>query len=270
VKALSEFARLLMKFESMPDMLEVNQTSDGLLIAVGMPWDAGVFIQEYWLAEDVYYAIANRRDDAIEISVAEWKGGVGERLMKPWVIASNTVSHLKVNNLLNDYSGSLVAISLNDNPVHGLLRTPQPLPEFIAPAPLERILTIEGLNGTGDRNTKIWCLQPRVLDETDQTILLSLHVPAQTGTIFFRKRGTPDHLPMCSVIKARSETLSVEEHDDVFIIGTHEIPDVRFHEAALEVKAPDISRERMVAISGRVLCRGGAGFSLARGIIAAA
>lgn len=267
MKALNKFAGFLMAFESMPDMLEISQTSDGALIAVGLPWEAGVFIQEYWLAEDAYYAIANSRGDAVEISVAEWKGEVGERLMKPCVVAPNTVQHLKINSLLNDYSGSLIAISLNDNPVHGLLRAPRPLPEPIGPAPRESILTIDGLNGTGDRNTKTWCLQPRVTADADRTIRLTIHVPAHTGTIFFRKHSTPDYLPMCAVIEARSETLSIEEHDDVFVIGTHEIPDVWFHEAALEVEVPDISRERMAAISGRVLSRGGAGFSLTRGII---
>jgi hypothetical protein len=240
---------------------------DGTLIAVGLPWDGTVFIQEYWSQGIPHYAIANGSTETAEIAVAEWHGVVGRRLMGPWTVAPNTVQCCEIKHLVTDYSGSLIAVSLNTNPIYGLLRAPKPLSGLIDWEKLEGILTIEGLNGTGDRNANIRCLQPQLVFDPGQTISLKLQIPENIGTLFFEETGPPGRLPQATVTGVTSNTLSVEVRDGSFVVGVQQMPGPAIHEIALAVKIPEVEVETMAAFFGRVASSSGAGFYFGRGLI---
>jgi len=256
-----------MNFQSKPDTLQVSRHANGALIAVGLPWDNGVFIQEYWSQGVPHYAMVNVSNEAAEVSVAEWNGRVGRRLMGPWTVAPHSVQCCAIQDLVIGYSGPLIAVSMNNNPVYGLLKAPQPPAGLLKWEKVEGILTVDGLNGTGDRHANLWCLQQQLIFDPGQVISLTLQVPENTGTLVFEETSLSGHLPQGVVIGATSKTLSVEVRDKSFIIGAQESPGTARHAVALAVKIPEVEVETLVAIVGRVACRSGAGFSLARGVI---
>jgi hypothetical protein len=240
---------------------------DGTLIAVGLPWDGTVFIQEYWSQGIPHYAIANVSNETAEVAVAEWHGVVGRRLMGPWTVAPNTVQCWEIKDLVTGYSGSLIAVSLNTNPIYGLLRAPKPLSGPIDWDKLEGILTIEGLNGTGDRNANIRCWQPQLVFDPGQTISLKLQIPENIGTLFFEQTRPPGRLPQATVTGVTSNTLSVEVRDGSFVVVVQQMPGPAIHEIALAVKIPEVEVETMAAFFGRVASHSGAGFYFGRGLI---
>ena len=256
-----------MNFQSTPDTLQVSQHANGALIAVGLPWDTGVFVQEYWSQGMPHYAIANVSNEAAEVGVAEWNGRVGRRLMGPWTVAPHSVQCWAIQELVTGYSGPLIAVSLNNNPVYGLLKAPQPPAGPLTWEKGEGILTVDGLNGTGDRHANLWCWQQQLVFDPGQAISLTLQVPENIGTLVFEETSLSGHLPRGAVIGATSKTLSVEVRDKSFTIGAQESAGTARHAVALAVKIPEVEVETMVGILGRVACRSGAGFSLARGLI---
>jgi hypothetical protein len=240
---------------------------DGTLIAVGLPWDGTVFIQEYWSQGIPHYAIANVSTVPAEVAVAEWHGVVGRRLMGPWTVAPNTVHCCEIEDLVTGYSGSLIAVSLNTNPIYGLLRAPQPLSGPIDRDKLEGVLTIEGLNGTGDRNANIRCWQPQLVFDPGQTISLKLQIPENIGTLFFEETRPPGRPSQATVTRVTSNTLSVEARDGSFVVGVQQTPGPAVHEIALTVKIPEVEVETIAAFFGRVASHSGAGFYFGRGLI---
>jgi hypothetical protein len=240
---------------------------DGTLIAVGLPWDGSVFIQEYWSQGIPHYAIANVSNVAAEVAVAEWHGVVGRRLMGPWTVAPNTVHCCEIEDLVTGYSGSLIAVSLNTDPIYGLLRAPKPLSDAIDWDKLEGVLTIEGLNGTGDRNANIRCWQQQLVFDPDQTIYLKLQIPENIGTLLFEDTRPPGRLSQATVTGVTSNTLSVEARDGSFVVGVQQTPGLAVHEIALTVKIPEVEVETIAAFYGRVASHSGAGFYFGRGLI---
>lgn len=237
------------------------------MIAVGLPWDGPVFIQEYWSQGVPHYAIVNGSTVAEEVAVAEWHGVVGRRLMGPWTVAPNTAHCCEIEDLVAGYPGSLIAVSLNNNPIYGLLRAPKPPSDPVDRDKLEGVLTIEGLNGTGDRNANIRCWQPRLVFDPGQATSLKLRVPENIGTLFFEETSPPGGLPQATVTGVTSDTLSVEGRDGSFVVGVEQMPGSAVHEIALAVKIPEVEVEPMAAFFGRVASQSGAGFYFGRGLI---
>ncbi|MFP5265170.1 MAG: hypothetical protein ACLGJB_25055 [Blastocatellia bacterium] len=256
-----------MGFESNPDTLQVHRSTKGKLIAVGLPWDAKLFIQEYWSQGMPYYAIANFRNEDVKITLAEWKGAVGKSLMPSWVIPPQAIVCEDVKALMDGYAGTLVALALNDNVVHGLLRAPQPPSGITDWVDTSEVITTEGLNGTGSRDSNISCLQPKLVLTHGQDVYLTLRVPHGIGTIILQESRLPDYLPHVKVVGVISKTLSIDKDSDRIIIDAGKTLGPAFHKISIEVRVPGRSENTMVAFWGRVVSNPGAGFSFARGLI---
>ena len=187
--------------------------------------------------------------------------------MGPWTVAPNTVQCCEIKDLVTGYSGSLIALSLNTNPIYGLLRAPKLLSGPIDWGKLEGILTIEGLNGTGDRNVNIRCWQPQLVFDPGQTTSLKLQIPENIGTLFFEETRAPGgRLPQATVTGVTSNTLSVEGRDGSFVVGVQQTPGPAVHEITLAVKIPEVEVETMATFFGRVASDSGAGFYFGRGL----
>src|SRR5262245_50281222 len=92
------------------DILQVKRRTGGDLIAVGIPWDSTLFIQEYWSEGVPFYALANISQESATAALAEWSGSVGGRLIGPWSLPGESVRHHDVSPLQRDYAGSLIAV----------------------------------------------------------------------------------------------------------------------------------------------------------------
>lgn len=256
-----------MKSLSTPNSLQVPRHSGGTLIAVGLPWDSGIFVQEYWRKGIPYYAIVNVSDDVAEVGVSGWTGVVGGRLTGSWSLQPGTVQNYAVQDLMT-YRGPLVAVSLNEKPVWGLLKTPRLPTDGVDWNKLTTILTIYGLNGVGDRDANLHCFQEHALFASGEAIWLALQVPEDISSIVFGEEIATSHLPPAVVVEIRSETLSVKEQGGRHIVVAQEdSAGTRRHEIRLYMKLPEVESEMMTTFGGRVSCTSGAGYSFARGLI---
>ena len=262
-----EFRSQVMSSNRKTNMLQVSTHSSGQLIAVGLPWDASLFIQEYWFQEIPHYAIANVSNKTVEVGLAEWTGVVGEPLTDPWRLEPNTVLCRELDSLATSYSGALIAVSLNQNPIHGLLKAPQPLACSQRWKKSNRFVTLDGLNGTGDRNANLCFIQEKLVLDSGKTYSLMLQIPANIGTISFKQTGIPGGLPQASITRAESNSLSVEERDSIIFIGEQEISAANYHEVILTVNLPEVEADTMTVVLGRLDSPSGSGFSFARGLI---
>jgi hypothetical protein len=256
-----------MQFQDGPDKVQVSRYASGALIAIGVPWDKGLFIQEYWVGARPYYSIANTSSESIEVGIYEWNRGVGKRLLGPWTITADSVECYAVDALVTDYSGSLVAVSLNNNLTHGLLKRPRPISKPPHWENLEGVLTIDGINGVGDRDANLLFLQEEIRFISHETTSLKLHVPENIGTISFKDSFRASYLPQIVVLEAISDTLPVERLNKSFIIYSHETSKHDSGDVTLTVQLPEADVETMAALLGHVTSPHGAGFSFGRGLI---
>lgn len=247
-----------------PDSLDVSLNLAGSLIAVGLPWDKEIFIQEYWLHDIPYYAVASTSDKTIEISVNEWTGEVGNKLLGTWLIDPKKVQCYALSNIKN-YQGNLIAISLKDNQLFGLLTTPKALSQLtIAPSNNE-ILTISGLNGTGSRSANVLCWQPKMSFVAGDKIFITLQLQENIQFIEI-DNNFACILPKATVVDAFSNSLKIEKTHQNITISNLNLGD-NIQQLNLEVVLPETSENTFAVLSGYVRYQNGSGCALSRGII---
>jgi hypothetical protein len=233
-------------------------------VAVGLSNKRGIFIQEYWLQAKPYYAIANTSGNPSKVVIAEWNGGKVGNLLSSWEIAPHSVQSYEIQDSILNYKGTLLAVSLDETSVFGLLRTPQiPVIENWLP----EILTIEGLNGVGERYANIECWQSQLVLNAEKAISLTLRLPAGFGVTTLNEDFTEDYLPRLKVFEASSETLGIKKINETITISSEAAAQAEIHEASLLLKAPVIKKRTMTSFVGRVNVPNGGGFSFARGLI---
>lgn len=214
-----------------------------------------------------YYAIVNASNDVAEVGVSGWTGVVGGRLTGPWSLQPGTVHYHAVQDLMA-YRAPLVAVSLNEKPVWGLMKTPRLPKDGVDWNKLTTILTIYGLNGVGDRDANLQCFQEHALFASGETICLALQVPEGISSIVFGEEIATSHLPPAVIVEISSETLSVKEQDGhPTVVAQEDSTGTRRHEIRLYMKLPDVEREVMTTFGGRVTCNSGVGYWFARGLI---
>jgi len=249
-----------------PDMLHLDLRSDGGLIAVGLPWSPGVFVQEYWSQGQPWYAIANASARSVEIAVREWKGKAGRSLTDAWTIAPGTVQFHEIGGLLNENSGALVAISMDTNPVYGLLKPPRLPSRPIEWASPDDILTLAGLNGVGDRDANLSCRQTGLVFHPGQVVSLHFLLPGDLDTLALGETLASTPLRQAIIRESVSTTLFIREGEDQIVMEPRKHSTDSLHELTLVVEIPEATVETMAALLGRVRLHTGAGFSFARGL----
>lgn len=246
------------------DTLRLNRQPSRSIVAVGLSNKSGIFIQEYWLHAKPYYAIANTSDNPSKVVFAEWNGGKVGNLLSSWEIAPHSVQSYEIQDSILNYKETLLAVSLDETSVFGLLRTPQtPVIENWR----QGILTIEGLNGIGERYANIECWQPRLVLNAEKAISLTLRLPAGFGVAALNEDSAQDYLPRLKVVEAASETLGIKKINETITISSETAAPAQTHEASLLLKAPVIKKRTMTSFVGRVNVPNGGGFSFARGLI---
>ena len=163
-----------------------------------------------------------------------------------------------------NYKGSLLAISLDEAALSGLLRKPE---TPVIENRLSEILTIEGLNGVGEHYANIECWQPQLIFNARETISLTLRLPQDFGIITLNENFAQDYLPRLNIFEATSQTLGIKKIDQTMTISSETAAQTGIHEASLLLKAPVITNRTMASFAGRVNLPNGGSFSFARGVI---
>lgn len=248
------------------DTLRLNRQPNRGIVAVGLPVGQGIFLQEYWLQMKPHYAIANISDISVEVAFAEWNGEKIGSFLESRKIAPHSVECYKIQDSILNYQGTLLAVSLDKNTLFGLMRTPV-MAVIESQSRFEQILTIEGLNGIGDRYAKLECWQLRLSFNPEETTLLTLRMPADLGTIILNENSLQDYLPPLRIIDAASQTLEVKKINDTFTISTGTRAQPQTPEVTLRLTTPIVENQTMASLTGRVMVPGGGSFSFARGLI---
>jgi hypothetical protein len=244
--------------------LRLNRQPYQKIVAVGLQSNYGIFIQEYWRDTKPYYAIANTTNNPVRVAIAEWIDGNVGNLLISWEIAPFSVQSHEIQDSILNYKGSLLAISLDETALSGLLRKPEmPVIENWLP----EILTIEGLNGVGERYTNIECWQPQLVFNAGENISLTLRLTQNFGIITLNENFAQDYLPRLNVFEATSQTLDIKKINQTITISSETAAQTGIHEASLLLKAPVITNRTMASFAGRVNVPNGGSFSFARGVI---
>jgi hypothetical protein len=233
-------------------------------IALGIPWEGILYIQEYWHQNIPYYMIANLSSKNIEVSFSEWTSKIRDQLAGPYVIKPHSLQFQQISNLVKNNDDSLIVVSLDENLDYGLFRSPQPI---ILPNHLEKshfFSTIYGLNGTGDRNSNLYFSQEHLILGADDLINLNLIIPATLDTISFLPTEIPLGLDRVRIISARSDSLSIKEDNGLLVIGENKNKLQDWHEVTLSIKLPKVSSKTIACLLGRVKNSNGTSFSFAR------
>lgn len=244
----------------------VSHSVTGKMIAVGLPWDNHLFVQEYWLHGKPHYAIANTSGADVELFMTDWNGKPGKDLAGPWSINRNSVRHFEIQHLLNDSLGSLIAISSPRETILGLLRTPLVPPSYFMEQASGEILTIGGLN-SGDSNANLGCWQNQLVFESAQITSLTFQFPAHLTLNFPRQSASFSQLPVVSVLSASSDTLIIQDNPDAIVMNAPKNLLSSWQQVTLKVRLPDVRGTVMAALTGRAVTDNGAGFAFGRGLV---
>jgi hypothetical protein len=227
----------------------------GQLTGIGLDWNQGVFVQEYWQAGKPHYAIANSGNAAASISVYEAQ--TGKKLAGPWNIAPKRVisadaAKLQEQGLLEFRLGSGMPLGLLDAP-----RAP-------AGPSMEsgKIVTTGGLNGSGGRQNELWFEQGSRAFKPESMVTLELVVRPGIGEILYSRDKLTELDVTC-------DTLPVKSSRGNFIIDTdHPAQSRMHHRIYLRFKTPKTDQPMIMVVDGwRWIVVGKNGHGLTRGII---
>jgi hypothetical protein len=231
-------------------------------VGVGLDLKKEVFIQEYWDGGIPFYAMANLRKTPVKVSIDEWENRrIGKRLIGPVAIGPNSLT--RVNVAAAAENRELVAVTLDDGTLLGLLRGPRNRPAVKD----GHITTFDGLNGIGGSRPDLWFTQNKLAYLPGSEIELRLRVPDRIGMIRFSKEQSLASHPAAALTSVTSDSLSVSEDERGFTIDATNSRHVRdSHSITLHIRAPRTGSPVFVTINGRVTTPEGGGFSLTRGI----
>lgn len=259
---------------SLPALASASQ------IAVGLDWRQNVFVQEFWQDGKARYAIYNGRPKAIKLAIndvqfvnvagTESFRAVEGKELASWEVKGKSVMFVDAPKAAVGGGLRFLRFRIADGPRLGVLTFP------VAPAdsPKGKIVSCDGINGSGGRQAKVCYEQDSLTFKSDGIIEMKLKLPARGETITFKKKKGTDHLAEALISEAVSETLPIQAGKEAITIDTGKpLKAAALHIVTLRFRAPKVDAPTMVAIDGWVSLpstipgtRGG-GYHAIRGVI---
>ncbi|HPD15659.1 MAG TPA: hypothetical protein PLE19_11950 [Planctomycetota bacterium] len=256
----------------------------GSQIGVGLDWRTGLYVQEYWQGGKPRYLIANLSREPATITVQTVnidvrEGGRAfreanplpqkpvETLAGPWEVPAGGAADVDASPLL----GKGLAEFRSGGKRLGLLDLAKPP----AAAPAEAIVTTHGVNGSGGRQTGLWCEHPALRVAAGADIEVKLITAAGQGTLSLGTKSkppeekdgivtSPAHLAPAEAV---CDTLPVAASGGAVVIDTGKpLKDQPSHTVLLRFKAPAVAAPTLVTFGGWVQHRGG-GYWLIRALV---
>jgi hypothetical protein len=249
-------------------------------IGVGLDWRQNVFVQEFWQEGKARYAIYNGRPEAIKVTVndvqfttvpgTESFRAVEGKDLATWEIKGKEVMFVDAPPAPAGNGLRFLRFRIGDGPRLGVLMYPT------APAdlPKGKIVSCDGINGSGGRQPKVGYEQDTLTFKSDGTIEVKLRLPAGGETVTFKKKKGTDNPVEALISEAECATLPIQAGKEEITIDTAKpIKAAEAHIVTLRFKAPPVEAPSMVVIDGWVALppsipgtRGG-GYHVIRGVI---
>jgi hypothetical protein len=244
-------------------------------IVVGLDWRQNVFVQEFWQDGKARYAIYNSRSEAIKLTVNDVQfvnvpGTEGFRAMEgkelaSWEVKSKGVVIVNVPKAPAGDGLRFLRFRIADGPKLGVLSIPIPPAEM----PKGKIVSYDGLNGSGGRRQDVGYEQDLPTFKSDGVIEMKLKLPAGGGeTVTFKKTKGIDSPVEALISEARCDTLPIQisKEGDITIDTANPLKEAPVHTVTLRFKAPRADVPTMAVIDGWVTVAGGA-YHVVRGVI---
>ncbi len=131
---------------------------------------------------------------------------------------------------------------------------------------LDISVTTHGINGSGGRQSRMWCEHPALRVPAGTNIEVELLTAPDQGTLKLSRKATParekdgivtypGHLPPSEAI---CDTLTITSTADAIVIDTSKpLKDQAIHTVVLRLKAPEVSAPTLITFGGVVQHRGG-------------
>jgi hypothetical protein len=249
-------------------------------IAVGLDWRQNVFVQEFWQEGKARYAIYNSRPEAIKLTVnavqfanvpgTETFRAVEGKDLSSWEVKSKGVVFVDAPMAPGGDRLRFLRFRITDGPRLGVLTFP------VAPAdmPKDKIVSCDGMNGSGGRQQKVCYQQDSLTFTSDGIIEVKLNMPAGGETITFQRGKGTDNPAEALIKDAECATLPIQDDKAAIVIDTSKpLKAAVVHIMTLRFKAPKVNAPTMVVIDGWVSIpstvpgASGGGYHVIRGVI---
>lgn len=187
-----------------------------VLLAATEDWRQNVFVQEFWQDGKARYAIYNSRLEAIKLTVNDVQfvnvpGTEGFRAMEgkelaSWEIKSKRVLFVDAPKAPAGDGLRFLRFRMTEGPKLGVLSYPT-LPVEL---PKGKIVSYDGLNGSGGRHQDVGYEQDSITFKSDGVIEVRLRLPTGGETVTFKKTKGIDSPVEALISEARCDTLPIQ------------------------------------------------------------
>ena len=249
-------------------------------IAVGLDWRQNVFVQEFWQEGKARYAIYNGRVEAIKLTVndvqfvnipkTESFRAVEGKDLAGWEIKGKSVVFVDAPKAPGGDGLRFLRFRIADGARLGVLTFP------VAPAdlPKGKIVSCDGINGSGGRQQKVCYEQDALTFKSEGIIEVKLKLPAGGETVTFKKAKSMDNPVESLISEAECATLPIQAGKEEIMIDTSKpLKAAAVHVVTLRFRAPRVDAPTMVVIDGWVSLppsipgTKGGGYHVIRGVI---
>jgi hypothetical protein len=245
-------------------------------IAVGLDWRQNVFVQEFWQDGKARYAIYNLRPEAITltlndvqfVNVAGTEGfrAVEGKELARWEIKGKGLRVVDAPKVAVDGGLRFLRFRMAVRASLGVLSPPA------APAPLPKgkIVSFDGMNGSGGRHQKVCYEQDSLTFKSEGIIEVKLKLPAEGETVTFKKTKSLDVPVEALISEARCDTLAIQNtKEKITIDASKPLKVLPVHTVTLRFKAPRTDVPMMAVIDGWLATEPGgrAGYHVIRAVV---
>jgi hypothetical protein len=228
-------------------------------IGVGLDGRQNVFVQEFWQDGKARYAICNNRPEAIKLTVSDvqfvnvpgtesFRAIEGKELVS-WDVKGKEVLFVEAPKVLAGDGLRFLRFRIADGAPLGLLS----LPTAPADLPKGKIVSYDGMNGSGGRRQNVFFEQDSLTFKSDGVIEVRLKLPAGGETVTFKKAKSIDAPVEALIIEVQCDTLAIQISKEAITIDTTKPLKVApVHAVTLRFKAPRVDVPTMAAIDGWV------------------
>lgn len=229
------------------------------LIAVGVNWGHGVFVQEYWRLGFPYYNVTNTTAKDISVSV------VGKaKLAGPVKIKKDATKPIRIE--VAAEAGKLVRVDADGRSLGVIDHCHE-----LTPPPDDGFATCMGLNGSGGRDLNIWMVQKSMKFPAASTVEVTFVVKSRPGQLFLLKQletVPSDSVAFVPIKSAKSETLPLREDDKGFYIDLgNPKKEAAWHRITARFETPATKTPRVAMVEGLFTSGSGGGHGLSRGFV---
>jgi hypothetical protein len=228
-------------------------------IGVGLDWRQGVFVQEFWQEGKARYAIYNSRPEAIKLTVndvqfvnlpgTESFRAIEGKDLASWEVKGKGVVFVDAPKAAAGDGLRFLRFRFANGPPLGVLT----IPSAPADLPKGKIVSCDGINGSGGRQQKVCYQQDSLTFKSDGIIEVKLRLLAGRETVTFKKAKGTDNPVEALISEAECATLPIQAGKESITIDLSKpLKAADLHIVTLRFRAPRVDAPTMVVIDGCV------------------